>query len=130
MPEAETKTDMEYTWLFDRKFSYYITALQKACKVLDREQLENKIEYAFKTIMAEVQDCSPKEVQYQMRSLRCTIATKYLQLCTECEIKNWAKPPNPLQHIRLQTTREHYAANNAEYQLEARERLAKRGINL
>ena len=86
------------------------------------------MQYAFQSTMAEVMECKREDVPYQMRSVRCTIATEYLKVWAESKILKVDAPPNPLQHTDLKTTREHYAEMGADDLHEARKRLTEREL--
>ena len=81
--------------------------------------------YAFQTTVAAAMKCKREDVPYQMRSVRCTIATEYLKAWAEAKILQVDAPPNPLQHTDLKTTKEHYAEIGADDMHEARKRLTK-----
>ena len=57
MPAALTKTKRDYTWLFDKKFTYFTDALKSSCKTLTADDLLLRIDYAFKCAMAAVEEC-------------------------------------------------------------------------
>ena len=58
-----------------------------------------------------------------MRSIRCYIATKWIQLCAEFEEMGWSsRPLNPLQHVQPGVTRDIYADKQATDVHKARQR--------
>lgn len=127
MSLATTKTKRDYTWLIDRKYKYFVDALKKACKVITYEELHKKVNHTFRYAMGKVTGARPSSIEYAMRSIRCTVATQYIKLKTECAILKVRPPPNPLQHLSDKTTKEHYAATGADNEHNAIERLIERG---
>ena len=73
--------------------------------------------------MSSVTGRKADNIEFAMRSIRQTIATQWLQIKTECDVKKVDPPPNPLQHITEKTTIEHYAAVGAGSKHKAKERL-------
>ena len=80
---------------------------------------------------------------YNMRSVRCYKATKWVQICTEYDVMGWdMKPDNPLQHTTAKLTKNTYAEPGSDntdqamrrcldkYGLEAEQKFAKMGVHV
>ena len=58
---------------------------------------------------------------YNLKRLRATKATEWMELCAEYKVMGWKQfPPNPLQHTSEDTTRKKYASSGADNELKAR----------
>ena len=126
--EDGNKTGRDYTWLIDRKYDYFIDALKKVKKVYTVKKLRGLVTYAFKKALSSVMGGKPCDVEFAMRSIRCTIATEYVMRLKECEILEVKEPPNPLQHLSDNTTKLRYADLEAGNEHKARERLVLKGL--
>ena len=104
-PKSFTKTKRDYTWYLpasiDDAIKRLTVPLVDLSSFKDYSTLYNALDYWFERRRrdAKVPEKPPKGKKkvYNMRSVRCYHATKYVELKTEFEVMRWkCIPPNPL----------------------------------
>lgn len=61
--------------------------------------------------------------RFSMKTIRCYYATEWVKKRRECLILQKTVPPNPLQHLKPETTIYYYAATGSDSAEEAKKRL-------
>ena len=132
MVSSATKTHKYYTWLIPRKRNWFVKLVQAAdtSSCGKASFLSDSIGPWFHKIRDEAGVPShegPNRGKYNMRSVRCYQATKWVKLCTEFKVMGWEMPPeNPLQHTTPALARSTYAEADAGDENRARQRCLKK----
>ena len=132
MVSKATKTHKHYTWLIPRKRNWFVKLVQAADTSCCGKVafLADNITPWFHRIRDEAGVPSkegPNLGNYNLRSVRCYQATKWVKLCAEYKVMGWDMPPeNPLQHTTPALARSTYAEADAADENQARRRCIKK----
>ena len=120
MPSDETKTRVDYCWLIPVKKNWFITLWKDLdiCNFKSDKHLYDQLDYWYGKIRkdagvpAQFDEYGGK---YNMRSVRCYHATKWVRTVADYKFMEWDDPPpNPLQHVKPTLTKATYAEEGAD----------------
>ena len=128
VPRSETKTSRDYFWLLPTGFSSILKEIKNHTNTgFDTYKLLLKSIRPFYNTQvlgpAGVKEFHKDGKRYSMRTIRASIATKWVEQVMEHRVMEWKpEPPNPLQHEDWKTTLDNYAAKGCNNLLEANRR--------